>query len=204
MTSNLPARPDYFLEDAAINRAGATPLTELPELKPIAAAELSAMLERGAIALDVRPNDRVCRGPRAGLDQRRTLRAVCFVGRGGAGIVGRSGADRRNCRATGRGAASSGASWHRKSGGLSRRRARRLAAGGICLAAVAADHGAGTQRSRCERTVCRCSMFVARANGRRDTSTAPIGIRWIASKPRCQRSSRSSRSPSTARAVIAA
>jgi hydroxyacylglutathione hydrolase len=35
MTSNLPARPDYFLEDAAINRAGATPLTELPELTPI-------------------------------------------------------------------------------------------------------------------------------------------------------------------------
>ncbi len=29
MTTNLPARPDYFLEDAAINRAGATPLTEL-------------------------------------------------------------------------------------------------------------------------------------------------------------------------------
>jgi len=30
MTANLPARPDYFLEDAAINRAGATPLTDLP------------------------------------------------------------------------------------------------------------------------------------------------------------------------------
>ncbi len=37
MTSNLPARPEYFLEDAAINRSGATPLNELPELKPIAA-----------------------------------------------------------------------------------------------------------------------------------------------------------------------
>jgi hydroxyacylglutathione hydrolase len=62
MTSNLPARPDYFLEDAAINRAGATPLTDLPELKPISAAELSAMLERGAIALDVRPNDEFAAG----------------------------------------------------------------------------------------------------------------------------------------------
>ncbi len=55
MTSNLPARPDYFLEDAAINRVGAPPLTELPELKPISAAELKTMLERGAVALDVRP-----------------------------------------------------------------------------------------------------------------------------------------------------
>src|SRR6476646_2894201 len=34
MTSNLPARPDYFLEDAAINRTGATPLADLPELEP--------------------------------------------------------------------------------------------------------------------------------------------------------------------------
>ncbi len=57
MTSNLPARPDYFLEDAAINRAGATPLTELPELRPILPAELRSILERGAIALDVRPAD---------------------------------------------------------------------------------------------------------------------------------------------------
>ena len=57
LTSNLPARPDYFLEDAAINRAGAPALAELPELKPIAAPELKTMLERGAMALDVRPGD---------------------------------------------------------------------------------------------------------------------------------------------------
>ena len=62
MTSNLPARPDYFLQDAAINRAGATPLTDLPELKPISVAELQSMLERGAVALDVRPNDQFAAG----------------------------------------------------------------------------------------------------------------------------------------------
>jgi glyoxylase-like metal-dependent hydrolase (beta-lactamase superfamily II)/rhodanese-related sulfurtransferase len=55
MTSNLPARPDYFLEDAAINRTGATALSELPPLKAISPAELKAMLDRGATALDVRP-----------------------------------------------------------------------------------------------------------------------------------------------------
>ncbi|HZD30228.1 MAG TPA: rhodanese-like domain-containing protein [Candidatus Angelobacter sp.] len=55
MTSNLPARPDYFLEDAAINRHGAPALNELPALKPIAARELKAALDAGAIALDVRP-----------------------------------------------------------------------------------------------------------------------------------------------------
>ncbi len=57
MTSNLPARPDYFLEDAAINRAGAPALSDLPELKAIAPQELKTMLDKGAVALDVRPGD---------------------------------------------------------------------------------------------------------------------------------------------------
>jgi glyoxylase-like metal-dependent hydrolase (beta-lactamase superfamily II) len=57
MTSNLPARPDYFLEDAAINRAGATALADLPQLTPISPADLKARLEQGRIALDVRPTD---------------------------------------------------------------------------------------------------------------------------------------------------
>jgi glyoxylase-like metal-dependent hydrolase (beta-lactamase superfamily II)/rhodanese-related sulfurtransferase len=55
MTSNLPARPDYFFEDAAINRAGAPALSDLPALKPISVQELKAMLDKGAMALDVRP-----------------------------------------------------------------------------------------------------------------------------------------------------
>ena len=62
MSSNLPARPDYFLEDAAINRAGAMPLTELPELKAISAPDLKRMLEDGATALDVRPGDQFAAG----------------------------------------------------------------------------------------------------------------------------------------------
>ena len=62
MTSNLPARPDYFLEDAAINRAGAPALAELPELKAIAPRELKEMLDKGAIALDVRPGDEFAAG----------------------------------------------------------------------------------------------------------------------------------------------
>jgi len=55
LTTNLPARPEYFLEDAAINRAGAASLADLPELTPIPATELKSMIERDAIALDVRP-----------------------------------------------------------------------------------------------------------------------------------------------------
>lgn len=55
MTANLPARPDYFLEDAAINRKGAAALNELPALQPITVEALQTMLQEGAIALDVRP-----------------------------------------------------------------------------------------------------------------------------------------------------
>ena len=61
-TSNLPARPDYFLEDAAINRTGATALNELPQLTAISAAELKQMLDRGAVALDVRTTDQFAAG----------------------------------------------------------------------------------------------------------------------------------------------
>ena len=88
MTSNLPARPDYFLEDAAINRAGATPLTELPELKPISAAELNDHAGARRDCARCSPQRSVRRGPRAGLDQHRALRTVCLVGRSGAGVVG--------------------------------------------------------------------------------------------------------------------
>jgi glyoxylase-like metal-dependent hydrolase (beta-lactamase superfamily II)/rhodanese-related sulfurtransferase len=57
LTSNLPARPDYFLKDAEINRTGAAPLSELPPLRSIRPAELKTMLAAGEIALDVRPNE---------------------------------------------------------------------------------------------------------------------------------------------------
>jgi len=62
MTTKLPARPDYFLEDAAINRAGAPALADLLELKPVAPQELRAMLDRGATALDVRPGNEFVAG----------------------------------------------------------------------------------------------------------------------------------------------
>ena len=62
LTSNLPARPEYFLQDAEINREGASPLTELPELPEIPAPELKRMLEEGVIALDVRAGDQFASG----------------------------------------------------------------------------------------------------------------------------------------------
>jgi hydroxyacylglutathione hydrolase len=57
LTANLPARPDYFLQDAEINREGARALSDLAELLPIAAPELKSMMDEGRVALDVRPGD---------------------------------------------------------------------------------------------------------------------------------------------------
>ncbi len=62
LTANLPARPEYFLQDAEINRAGAPALSELPPLPPISAPELKALLDEGVIALDVRPSDQFAAG----------------------------------------------------------------------------------------------------------------------------------------------
>lgn len=62
LTSNLPARPEYFLKDAEINRTGAAALSELPALRAIQPAELKAMLSAGEIALDVRPGEEFAAG----------------------------------------------------------------------------------------------------------------------------------------------
>jgi hydroxyacylglutathione hydrolase len=62
LTSNLPTRPDYFMQDAEINRGGAPALSDLPELKAIPPSELKSLLEDGMIALDVRPGDQFAAG----------------------------------------------------------------------------------------------------------------------------------------------
>ena len=93
LTANLPARPEYFLKDAEINRAGASALSDLPALRAIAPAELIAMLDAGEVALDVRAR-RVRCWARARLHQHRALWPVCVVGRNRAGVGGASGTDR--------------------------------------------------------------------------------------------------------------
>jgi glyoxylase-like metal-dependent hydrolase (beta-lactamase superfamily II)/rhodanese-related sulfurtransferase len=62
LTSNLPARPEYFLQDAEINRSGAPALADLPPLSPIEPAKLKAVLAEGGIALDVRPGEQFAAG----------------------------------------------------------------------------------------------------------------------------------------------
>jgi len=62
LTTNLPARPDYFLEDAEINRSGAAALTELPPLPGLSPAEVQALLQQNANVLDVRPGDEFAAG----------------------------------------------------------------------------------------------------------------------------------------------
>jgi glyoxylase-like metal-dependent hydrolase (beta-lactamase superfamily II)/rhodanese-related sulfurtransferase len=62
LTTNLPARPDYFLEDAEINRSGAATLTELPPLRKLSPAEVQALLRQNANVLDVRPGEAFAEG----------------------------------------------------------------------------------------------------------------------------------------------
>jgi hydroxyacylglutathione hydrolase len=62
LTSNLPTRPDYFYQDAQINREGAPPLGDLPPLAPLSPLQLQDMLAEGVLALDVRPMDQFAAG----------------------------------------------------------------------------------------------------------------------------------------------
>jgi hydroxyacylglutathione hydrolase len=62
LTTNLPTRPDYFLEDAEINRSGAPTLTELPPLPGLSPAEVQALSRQNANLLDVRPGDAFAAG----------------------------------------------------------------------------------------------------------------------------------------------
>jgi len=56
LTTNLPSRPEYFLQDAQINRQGAPSLGNLPPLEKISPRELQALIAEGVFALDVRAN----------------------------------------------------------------------------------------------------------------------------------------------------
>lgn len=62
LTSNLPARPEYFLRDAETNRTGALALSDLPALRPLEAGDLESFMAEGGIALDVRPGDQFASG----------------------------------------------------------------------------------------------------------------------------------------------
>jgi hydroxyacylglutathione hydrolase len=62
LTSNLPSRPEYFLQDAQINREGATALSELPSPKPLSASQVKSLLDEEEIALDVRSGDQFAAG----------------------------------------------------------------------------------------------------------------------------------------------
>jgi len=62
LTRNLPARPDYFLEDAEINRAGAATLKDLAPLRALSPADVQALLEQNTYVLDVRPGEQFAAG----------------------------------------------------------------------------------------------------------------------------------------------
>jgi rhodanese-related sulfurtransferase len=55
LTDNLPSRPEYFARDVDLNKRGAAPLTELPQLAALSAPDVLRLQEEGAIVVDTRP-----------------------------------------------------------------------------------------------------------------------------------------------------
>ncbi len=62
LTTNLPTRPQYFAEDARLNREGAAALTELATIPALAAAHVARLQETGVTVLDVRTADEFAAG----------------------------------------------------------------------------------------------------------------------------------------------
>jgi hydroxyacylglutathione hydrolase len=63
LTSNLPARPEYFARDAEMNREGAAALSELPPLPGLEISEINQILsDDSALLLDVRPGSEFAAG----------------------------------------------------------------------------------------------------------------------------------------------
>jgi rhodanese-related sulfurtransferase len=62
VTTDLSPAPDYFGYDAETNRAGAAPLSDLPEPPALTPARASDLQRAGAIVLDVRDGIEFCAG----------------------------------------------------------------------------------------------------------------------------------------------
>lgn len=55
LTDNLTAAPEYFAREVDLNRKGAGPVSQLPMLAPLPAAEVLRLQGAGAVVLDTRP-----------------------------------------------------------------------------------------------------------------------------------------------------
>ncbi len=95
LTSKVPVRPDYFLQDAEINRDGAAPLSEMKELKPLSPQALKSLLDRRHPRSRRSPPQRLRKRARSRIDQHRALRPVRLLGRIRAWTILAPRADRR-------------------------------------------------------------------------------------------------------------
>lgn len=55
LTDNLPARPEYFAREVDLNRRGAAPVSGLPPLAALTAAEVLQLQNEGTVVVDTRP-----------------------------------------------------------------------------------------------------------------------------------------------------
>ena len=81
LTANLPARPEYFLEDAEINRSGAATLTDLPPLPAFSPAEVAGAAARKRQRARRSSGRRICSRTPSRVHLHRALRAIRLVGR---------------------------------------------------------------------------------------------------------------------------
>lgn len=87
MTAELPERPEYFAQDAEINRRGPALLEELPAPQVLSPQEAAARIREGVLALDTRPAAQFGAGHvpgslNIGLSGQYASWAACIIGLG--------------------------------------------------------------------------------------------------------------------------
>ena len=74
LTDNLPPRPDYFAQEADLNRRGAASLSELPPPAPLSAPGVFRLQDEGALVVDTHPAMQFASGHVPGSGKIRTTR----------------------------------------------------------------------------------------------------------------------------------
>jgi hydroxyacylglutathione hydrolase len=203
LTTNLPTRPDYFLQDAEINRSGAQALTDLLPLPALIPAEVKSRLDQHANVLDVRPAEQFAAGHVPGSIN------IALSGQFASWAGNILGLDSDPILI-------SDTETHIEEARTRLARVGIESVSGYLAGGVSAWQNAGLplvvtpQMSAQELAKSfvtgesRCSTSAAKANGKPATFRRQSGMRWMPSRTSCQSSRRPSPWLSTARAATAA
>ncbi len=204
LTSNLPARPEYFLKDAEINRTGASALSEMAPLRAISPVDCKRMLKTESWRSMCEPAKSLPPGHVPG--SVNIALSGQFASWAGIvlGVAAHPVLIADNEKSFRRSASPVSARWTRRAEWIFGGRHCRMEASGLPLETTAQMTVGRPEQRGCDRARYKCSMCVASRNGMLLILKKRTGGRWITSGSRRRRSTTTRPSLCIARVAIAA